>query len=123
MNIYLTFIILYILLVIVSLPFGLLFSHTNHIENVQHSRMNVNEKSFLSGMIVSILSVLSIYYVILKGNNTAYEAFYLGAFMTAYSEYTTSFLFVNYPFYVASIDTLIGGCVFACVTLIFKKLF
>jgi hypothetical protein len=115
-------ILLYILLTLVSIPFGVLFSTTNHINNVQHSTMVLNSKSIISAFLITLISACSLYYLLHVYNGTPYHAFIIGTVMTFYSEFTTSLLFQHYPLYVASINSVIGGCIFGCVTIIYNAI-
>jgi hypothetical protein len=124
MNNIVVLITLYAITVLVSIPFSYVYANgENYIEKVQHTKMVLNSKSLASSLVLSFIMVFSLWYCIIERNGGGLEAFLLGIVMTAYSEFTTSLMFTEWPLKIVFIDILVGGTIFSLVTIIYNLIF
>jgi glucan phosphoethanolaminetransferase (alkaline phosphatase superfamily) len=124
MNKIVVFVLLYAITVLVSIPFSYVYANgENYIEKVQHTKMVLNSKSLISSLILSLIMVFSLWYCVIERNGGGFEAFLLGIVMTAYSEFTTSLMFTEWPLRIVFIDTAVGGTIFSLVTIIYNLIF
>jgi glucan phosphoethanolaminetransferase (alkaline phosphatase superfamily) len=124
MNNIVVLITLYAITVMVSIPFSYVYANgENYIEKVQHTKMVLNSKSLASSLVLSFIMVFSLWYCIIERNGGGLEAFLLGIVMTAYSEFTTSLMFTEWPLKIVFIDILVGGTIFSLVTIIYNLIF
>jgi uncharacterized membrane protein len=85
--------------------------------NIQKSPLKVRYSSALTAY--ALLSLL-LYYFILKPNRPIRDAFLLGVCVYGVYDTTTYALLKEYPLYLACIDTLWGGILFAMVTYVYR---
>ena len=124
MNIFLVFFSLFVITLIVSIPFSYLYrSSENYIENVQHTKMVLNYKSGVSSIMLCLIMIFALWYCVIKRNGGGIDAFFLGVVMTAYSEFTTALMFTEWPLRIVFKDTLVGGTIFSLVTIIYNSIF
>lgn len=90
-----------------------------HISIIQGSPLKVN---MYGAVACYILLVLGLNYFILSANKSVMDAFILGIVIYGVFETTNLALFKKWPTYIAVIDTLWGGILFALTTYIIKQI-
>lgn len=84
---------------------------------IQKSPLKVR---YLSALVCYLLLAILLYVFILKPKRSLQEAFLLGVCVYGVYDATTYALLKDYPLYLACIDTLWGGILFALVTYVYR---
>ena len=90
-----------------------------HISIIQGSPLQMN---MYGAIACYIFLVLGLNYFILGANKSVMDAFILGIVIYGVFETTNVVLFKKWPTYIAVMDTLWGGILFALTTYIIKQI-
>jgi uncharacterized membrane protein len=90
-----------------------------HISIIQGSPLKMN---MYGAVACYIFLVLGLNYFILNSNKSVMDAFILGIVIYGVFETTNLVLFKKWPTYIAIMDTLWGGTLFALTTYIIKNI-
>ena len=90
-----------------------------HISIIQGSPLQIN---MYGAVACYIFLVLGLNYFILNANKSVMDAFILGIVIYGVFETTNIVLFKKWPTYIAVMDTVWGGVLFALTTYIIKQI-